>query len=62
MQKITPNLWFDTEAEEAAEFYTSIFKDSRIKAVSRYGEAGPRPAEADGVGHGRQPEQGRAHQ
>jgi len=45
MQKITPNLWFDTEAEEAAEFYTSIFKDSRIKAVSRYGEAGPRPAE-----------------
>jgi len=45
MQKITPNLWFDTEAEEAAEFYTLIFKDSRIKAVSRYGEAGPRPAE-----------------
>jgi predicted 3-demethylubiquinone-9 3-methyltransferase (glyoxalase superfamily) len=45
MQKITLNLWFDTEAEEAAEFYTSIFKDSRIKAVSRYGEAGPRPAE-----------------
>ncbi|MBA2366476.1 MAG: VOC family protein [Actinobacteria bacterium] len=45
MQKITPNLWFDTEAEEAAEFYTSIFKDSRIKAVSQYGEAGPRPAE-----------------
>jgi predicted 3-demethylubiquinone-9 3-methyltransferase (glyoxalase superfamily) len=43
-QKITPNLWFDTEAEEAAEFYTSIFKDSRIVNVSRYGEAGPREA------------------
>ncbi len=44
MQKITPNLWFDTEAEEAAKFYTSIFKDSKIDAVSHYGEAGPRPA------------------
>ncbi len=44
MQKITPNLWFDTEAEEAAKFYTSIFKDSKIAAVSHYGEAGPRPA------------------
>lgn len=42
-QKITPNLWFDTEAEEAAEFYTSIFPDSRITEVTRYGEAGPRP-------------------
>jgi predicted 3-demethylubiquinone-9 3-methyltransferase (glyoxalase superfamily) len=44
MQKITTWLWFDTEAEEAAEFYTSVFPDSRITDVSRYGEAGPRPA------------------
>jgi len=44
MQKITPCLWFDTEAEEAAHFYTSIFKNSRIVDISRYGEAGPRPA------------------
>jgi predicted 3-demethylubiquinone-9 3-methyltransferase (glyoxalase superfamily) len=44
MQKITPNLWFEDQAEEAAEFYTSIFKNSRITGVSRYGEAGPRPA------------------
>ena len=44
MQKITPWLWFDTEAEEAANFYTSVFKNSRILQVSRYGEAGPRPA------------------
>jgi predicted 3-demethylubiquinone-9 3-methyltransferase (glyoxalase superfamily) len=43
-QKITPNLWFDTEAEEAAKFYTSIFDTSRIVKVMRYGEAGPRPA------------------
>jgi predicted 3-demethylubiquinone-9 3-methyltransferase (glyoxalase superfamily) len=43
MQKITTWLWFDTEAEEAAEFYTSIFPDSRITYVSYYGEAGPRP-------------------
>src|SRR5256714_11641388 len=43
MQKITTWLWFDTEAEEAAEFYTSIFPESRITSVSRYGEAGPRP-------------------
>ena len=43
-QKITPNLWFDTEAEEAANFYTSIFDTSRIVKVMRYGEAGPRPA------------------
>ncbi|HEX2087891.1 MAG TPA: VOC family protein [Solirubrobacteraceae bacterium] len=41
---ITPNLWFDTEAEEAAEFYTSVFPDSRIVSVARYTEAGPRPA------------------
>jgi predicted 3-demethylubiquinone-9 3-methyltransferase (glyoxalase superfamily) len=44
MQKITPNLWFDTEAEEAANFYTSIFKNSRIGNISHFGEAGPRPA------------------
>src|SRR5256885_17171988 len=43
MQKITTWLWFDTEAEEAAEFYTSIFPDSRITSISHYGEAGPRP-------------------
>jgi predicted 3-demethylubiquinone-9 3-methyltransferase (glyoxalase superfamily) len=43
-QKITPNLWFDTEAEEAAAFYTSIFKNSRIVFVAHYTEAGPRPA------------------
>ena len=43
-EKITPNLWFDTEAEEAAEFYTSIFEDSRILNVSRYTEGAPRPA------------------
>jgi predicted 3-demethylubiquinone-9 3-methyltransferase (glyoxalase superfamily) len=43
MQKITPFLWFDTQAEEAANFYTSIFKDSKILTVSRYGDAGPGP-------------------
>ena len=42
-QKITPFLWFDTEAEEAANFYVSIFKNSKILSISRYGEAGPRP-------------------
>jgi len=39
-QKITPCLWFDTQAEDAAKFYTTVFKNSRIKQVSRYGEAG----------------------
>jgi predicted 3-demethylubiquinone-9 3-methyltransferase (glyoxalase superfamily) len=43
-QKITPNLWFDTEAEEAADFYTSVFKNSRIVNATHYTEAGPRPA------------------
>ena len=43
MQKITTWLWFDTEAEEAAEYYTSVFPDSRITDISRFGEAGPRP-------------------
>jgi predicted 3-demethylubiquinone-9 3-methyltransferase (glyoxalase superfamily) len=41
MQKITPFLWFDGKAEEAAKFYTSIFKDSKITKVTRYGGAGP---------------------
>lgn len=44
MRRIVPNLWFDTEAEEAATFYTSVFKNSRITNVSHYGEAGPREA------------------
>jgi predicted 3-demethylubiquinone-9 3-methyltransferase (glyoxalase superfamily) len=44
MSKITPCLWFDTQGEEAAEFYTSIFKNSRIRNIARYGEAGLRPA------------------
>ena len=44
MQKITPFLWFDNNAEEAVNFYASIFKDARILDVVRYGEAGPGPA------------------
>jgi predicted 3-demethylubiquinone-9 3-methyltransferase (glyoxalase superfamily) len=44
MQKITPCLWFDTQAEDAATFYTSVFPNSRILEVSRYDEGGPRPA------------------
>jgi predicted 3-demethylubiquinone-9 3-methyltransferase (glyoxalase superfamily) len=44
MPKINPFLWFDTEAEEAASFYVSIFKNSKIINLSRYGEAGPGPA------------------
>lgn len=43
MQKITPFLWFNNNAEEAMNHYTSIFKDSRIVGVSRYGDAGPGP-------------------
>jgi predicted 3-demethylubiquinone-9 3-methyltransferase (glyoxalase superfamily) len=43
-QKIVPNLWFDTEGLEAAEYYTSVFENSRITDVMYYGEAGPRPA------------------
>ena len=43
MQKITPFLWFDGKAEEAANFYTSIFKNSKILNVARYGDAGPGP-------------------
>jgi predicted 3-demethylubiquinone-9 3-methyltransferase (glyoxalase superfamily) len=44
MGKITPCLWFDTEAEPAVNHYVSIFKNSRIKEVSRFSEGGPRPA------------------
>ena len=40
-QRITPMLWFDTQAEEAANFYCSIFPNSRVTAISRYGDAGP---------------------
>jgi predicted 3-demethylubiquinone-9 3-methyltransferase (glyoxalase superfamily) len=43
-QKIVPNLWFDTQAQEAAEFYCSVFENSRIVNVTHYTEAGPRPA------------------
>ena len=43
MQKITPCLWFDTEGEEAARFYTSVFPNSRVVDIARYGSAGPRP-------------------
>ena len=42
-QKITPFLWFDGNAEEAVNFYVSIFKDAKILNLSRYGEAGPGP-------------------
>jgi predicted 3-demethylubiquinone-9 3-methyltransferase (glyoxalase superfamily) len=44
MPRITPNLWFDTESEEAAEFYVSVFPNSEVRNVSYYNEAGPRPA------------------
>lgn len=44
IQKITPFLWFDHQAEEAASFYTSIFPNSKVVRVARYGEAGPGPA------------------
>ncbi len=43
-QRITPNLWFDTEAEEAADFYVSVFKNSRVVGVTHYTEGAPRPA------------------
>jgi len=43
MQKITPFLWFDGKAEEAMNFYTSIFKNSKIGRITRYGDAGPGP-------------------
>lgn len=44
MQKITPCLWFDDKAEEAAKFYTSIFDDSKVENISYYSEVGPRLA------------------
>ena len=42
-QKITPLLWFDNNAEEAVNFYVSVFKDSTISTITRYGDAGPGP-------------------
>lgn len=44
MQKITPFLWFDNQAEEAVNLYTSIFKDSKILSLARYGDGAPLPA------------------
>jgi predicted 3-demethylubiquinone-9 3-methyltransferase (glyoxalase superfamily) len=44
MPRITPNLWFDTESKEAAEFYCSVFPNSEITTISYYNDAGPRPA------------------
>jgi len=44
MKKITPYLWFENQAEEAANYYASIFKNSKIHEIQRYGEAGPGPA------------------
>lgn len=44
MPRIIPNLWFDTQAEEAANFYVSIFPNSRVTEITRYTEAGPGPA------------------
>ena len=46
MQKISPFLWFDDQAEEAVNFYTSIFKNSKISNVTRYGEVGPGPKDS----------------
>jgi predicted 3-demethylubiquinone-9 3-methyltransferase (glyoxalase superfamily) len=43
MHKITPFLWFDTQAEEAMHFYASIFKNAKIGTISRYGDTGPGP-------------------
>jgi predicted 3-demethylubiquinone-9 3-methyltransferase (glyoxalase superfamily) len=44
MPQITPNLWFDTQGQEAAEFYVSVFSNSKIRNIKHYGEAGPREA------------------
>src|SRR4051795_9748772 len=44
MPRIIPNFWFDTESEEAANFYVSVFPNSRIRKVTHYGEPGPREA------------------
>lgn len=43
MNKLTPCLWFDGNAEEAVNFYAKVFKDSKIKIISRYGDSGPMP-------------------
>jgi predicted 3-demethylubiquinone-9 3-methyltransferase (glyoxalase superfamily) len=43
MENMTPCLWFDTEGEDAANFYTSVFPNSKILDIARYGSAGPRP-------------------
>ena len=43
MQKVTPCLWFDTQGEEAANFYTSVFDNSKVLDIARYGAAGPGP-------------------
>lgn len=43
MQKITPFLWFDNQAEEAVKFYVSLFNNSKINSIKRYGDAGPGP-------------------
>jgi predicted 3-demethylubiquinone-9 3-methyltransferase (glyoxalase superfamily) len=51
MQKINPFLWFNNEAEEAARFYTSIFNNSKIVTVARYGDAGPGPKDSVMVVH-----------
>jgi predicted 3-demethylubiquinone-9 3-methyltransferase (glyoxalase superfamily) len=44
MRKVSPFLWFDDQAEEAARFYVSLFKDATLGAITRYGDAGPGPA------------------
>lgn len=44
MPRITPNLWFDTQSQDAAEYYCSVFPNSKVTNVTHYGEAGPRPA------------------
>ena len=49
LPKITPFLWFNGNAEEAMNFYVSIFKNSRVVSITRYGDAGPGP-EPDGGG------------
>ena len=46
MQKITPFLWFDDQAEEAMRHYVSIFRNSKVLGVTRYGDAGPGPRAA----------------
>jgi predicted 3-demethylubiquinone-9 3-methyltransferase (glyoxalase superfamily) len=51
MQKITPFLWFDNQAEEAMNFYMSIFKNSKVLSISRYGDTGPGPKDSVMVAH-----------